>query len=243
MLLLALTSFLAGVLTVLAPCILPILPVIVGGSVGKRNLKPALVLIGSLSISIVVFTLALRASTALIDIPQSTWTTVAGAIILIMGLIMLFPGAWEHLSLKFNNSSKHALQKAGQQHGWKREALMGVALGPVFTSCSPTYALILATVLPASYVQGVLYTSIYALGLASVLLLIAIAGHKVTSKLRGAADPNGWLKKGIAILLILVGLGIVLGWDKGIEVFIIEQGYFGVTELEENLVEQLKDAQ
>jgi cytochrome c biogenesis protein CcdA len=238
--LLFVTSFLAGVLTILAPCILPLLPIIVGGSVGQKNLRPALRLIGALSISVVLFTLLLRASTVLISVPATFWTTVSGGLLIGLGLITVWPDLWEKVSLRWNNSSKQGLQKAGAVHGWKRELLMGFALGPVFTSCSPTYALILATILPASYVQGVFYTLVYALGLAVALFLIALLGQRLTTRLHKVADPKGWVKRSLGVLFLLVGLFIVFGWDKQVEAWIIDQGYFGVTEFEENLVEQLR---
>lgn len=241
--LLLVTSFLAGVLTVLAPCILPLLPIIIGGTIGKKGTKSVFVLVGSLGVSIIAFTLLLRASTIFIEVPPEFWTIFAGAIILAMGLVMLYPGLWERVSIRFSNASKHALEEAGQQDGVKREILMGAALGPVFTSCSPTYALILATVLPASFLEGVFYTGVYVLGLSLVLFLIAFLGQRFTKKLRGLADPDGRFKKVIGMLFVLVGVAIIFGWDKQIEAFIIDQGYFGVTALEENLVEQIKNAQ
>lgn len=234
------TSFIAGVLTVLAPCVLPLLPIIIGESVGLKAKKPALVLIGSLSVSVVVFTLLLRASTILIDVPQAFWTTTSGLILVFFGVITLFPSVWEKVSLKINSSSKHALHKASNKEGVGREIAMGLALGPVFTSCSPTYSLIIATVLPASFVQGVFYTIVYSLGLASVLLLIAFLGRSVVSRLKVAANPNGWFKRSLGVIFLLVGVAIIFGIDKDIEVFIIDQGYFGVTEFEENLVDQVR---
>ena len=62
-------SFIAGVLTVLAPCILPLLPVVVGSSVGARSKATPFIVIGSLALSILLFTYLLKASTAFISIP------------------------------------------------------------------------------------------------------------------------------------------------------------------------------
>lgn len=69
-----LLSLLAGFLTVLAPCTISLLPVIVGGSLnGGHSLKRALVVTGSLGVSVIVFTLLLKVSTSLIAIPQGFW--------------------------------------------------------------------------------------------------------------------------------------------------------------------------
>ena len=62
--------------------------------------------------------------------------------------------------------------------------LMGAALGPVFSSCSPTYALILAIVLPAGFLFGFLALVSYTLGLAAILFAIAIFEQKLVKKLK-----------------------------------------------------------
>lgn len=238
--LLLITSFLAGVLTVLAPCVLPILPIIVGGSVEGKSKAPAIRLIASLSISIVVFTLLLRATTLLIDVPQSFWAGVSGTILIIFGLITLFPEHWEKISGKLSSKSQGRLQKAANKKGWQREVWMGAALGPVFTSCSPTYALIIATILPASFVQGVFYTIVYAAGLATVLFAIAMLGRRLTKHMQVAADPKGKFKKVLGWIFLIVGIFIFMGWDKDVETYIIDQGYFGVTSFEETLLERME---
>jgi cytochrome c biogenesis protein CcdA len=96
---LLLLSFIAGVLTVLAPCILPLLPVIVGGSLtgeGKdAQKKKVLTIVISLGLSVVAFTLLLKASTLFIDIPEQTWKWLSGGIIIVLGLITIFPSMWE----------------------------------------------------------------------------------------------------------------------------------------------------
>ncbi len=55
-----------------------------------------------------------------------------------------------------------------------RAIATGAALGPVFSTCSPTYSLLLATVFPVSFVAGIGYTLIYAIGLSLMLTIIAI---------------------------------------------------------------------
>lgn len=82
MLSLVIVSFVAGVLTILAPCVLPVLPVILAGSLTEKKWWYPYVITGSLAISIVVFTVLLKASTLLIDIPSSFWKYFSGMILL-----------------------------------------------------------------------------------------------------------------------------------------------------------------
>jgi len=234
------TSFIAGVLTVLAPCVLPLLPVIVGGAAGSTDKKAPFVLTGSLAISVVIFTLVLKASSVLINVPQSFWTSFSGGIILIFGIVTLFPVLWEKLSVGFNliGRSQKGLQVAGAGDSLWSQVAVGAALGPVFSSCSPTYFVILATVLPVSFGVGLVYLLVYALGLALMLGLIAYFGQRLTIHLGWAANPHGWFKKILGILLILVGLAIVTGFEKKIEVKLLDLG-FGTTRIEEVLLESM----
>ncbi len=73
MLALLLSSFIAGVLTILAPCVLPVLPVVLAGSVTEKKWWYPYLVTLSLAVSVVLFTVLLKASTLLIDIPSSFW--------------------------------------------------------------------------------------------------------------------------------------------------------------------------
>jgi cytochrome c-type biogenesis protein len=81
---------------------------------------------------------------------------------------------------------------------------MWFALGPVFSSCSPTYALILAIVLPAWFVFGFMALVSYTLWLAAILFAIAIFGQKLVKKLKGVSDPNSIFKKVLWVIFVLV---------------------------------------
>ncbi len=231
-------SFLAGVLTVLAPCVLPVLPVIIGGAVQGAQKRNPYVITGSLAIAIVLFTLALKFSTAFINIPQAVWTSISGGILIIFGFISLFPRAWDALSLKLglSNRSEQLLASSRERKSLLGDVLIGLSLGPVFSSCSPTYFLILATILPRSFAAGVAYLIAYALGLSLVLLLISILGQRFIRKARFAANPNGWFKRGLGVLFILVGVFIISGADKYVQTSLLASG-FNITNVEQSILE------
>lgn len=234
-------SFIAGLLTVLAPCVLPLLPVIIGGSVSESHnrLKPYVVT-GSLALSVVIFTLILKASTALISIPPSFWTTVSGLILVVFSITMIFPSVWENISTKltFGRAGNRWLAKGSKRGGFTGDVVMGMALGPVFSSCSPTYFVILATVLPASFFLGTIYLFAYAIGLSAILLLVALIGQRFVGTLGKLSDPRGWFKKGIGILFLLVGLAIMTGVEKDIETYLVNLG-FDFTGIEQRLLEKV----
>ncbi|MCI5051115.1 MAG: sulfite exporter TauE/SafE family protein [Candidatus Pacebacteria bacterium] len=240
-------SFLAGVLTVLAPCILPLLPIIIGGSLDNdhTSIKRPLIITASLAISIVVFTLLLKVSTAFINIPDSFWSYFSGIIILIFAVTLLFPDTWAEITNrishgKLEQDSQKLMYKMFKKEGTGAAIILGTAMGPVFASCSPTYFLILGTVLPASYAIGLINLFAYAIGLAVVMLLIAFLGKRVMKFMNIAANPKGLFKRILGILFLIVGISIIFGLDKKLETYIIDRGYFGITTLEENLIQDFE---
>jgi peptide methionine sulfoxide reductase msrA/msrB len=235
-------SVLAGVLTVLAPCILPLLPVVIGTSVeGKRGISlRACVVIFSLSVSVVVFTLLLKATTLLIDIPQSFWQLFSGAVIALVGIMIVFPTIWVQVPLvnalsRFGNT---ALAAGHKKNSYLGDALVGFALGPVFSTCSPTYLFIIATVLPASLLLGMTYLLGFVFGLALALFGIAYFGHYLVSLLDSEGKKTEMVKRVFGVVLIAIGLLILTGLDKKIETVILDSGYGATINIENTLLEQ-----
>lgn len=234
-------SFIAGLLTVLAPCILPLLPIIIGSSVGARSRATPYIVIGSLALSIFVFTFILKVSTAFIAIPQYVWSYISGGILLAFGFILVFPQIWARMPFIAKvNSNAHGLLGSGYQKKsvWG-DILIGAALGPVFSTCSPTYFVILATVLPASFLLGTVYLLAFIAGLVSILILIALLGQRITSRLQSTANSHGPLKRGVGVLFVIVGLLIMGGYDKKLEAWVLDQGFLdGVLQIERGLLER-----
>lgn len=223
-----LLSFVAGILSVFAACVLPLLPVIVGGSLAAGGSRRRMyTIVASLALSIVAFTLLLKASTTLIGVPENLWSYLSGGIIALIGVFMIFPRLWVVVpGINRLNRSSNKLLSAGYQHGgfWG-DVTMGAALGPVFASCSPTYFIILATVLPAQPLLGFVYLVAYAAGLSLALLLIAILGERLVQWLGITLTPDGWFFRGIGAVLILVGILVFTGTMKKVETWFIERGF------------------
>lgn len=234
-------SFLAGILTVLAPCILPILPVIIGTAAAKRSRLTPYIVVASLSVSIIVFTFLLKVSTAFITIPNAFWTYLSGGILLLFGLTLTFPKLWASLPGigKLSTSSNKLLGSGFQKKSFWGDVLVGAALGPIFSTCSPTYFVILVTVLPASFFLGTVYLLAYVLGLALVLLGIALLGERLTRRLESWSNPDGWFKRGLGIVFIALAITIMLGLDKKIETVILDSGYFDITKIEQSLLDNM----
>jgi cytochrome c biogenesis protein CcdA len=235
-------SFIAGVLTVLAPCILPVLPVIIGSSAAGRSRMTPYIVVGSLAVSVILFTYLLKVSTAFIMIPPEFWSYLSSGIIVLFGLTLLFPGLWERIPglSKLSIGSNKLLGKGMKQQSFWGDVLVGAALGPVFSTCSPTYFVILASVLPASFALGSLYILSYTLGLSLMLLMLALLGESLATRLTGLADPKGWFKRSLGVLFILLGVIIATGYDKQLQVLILDAGFFDVTKVEHMLLQRIE---
>lgn len=236
-------SVLAGILTVLAPCILPLLPIVIGSSEpeqGRHISRRALVVILSLSFSVILFTLLLKASTLLIAIPQTFWNIFSGVTIIAVGFSIVFPTLWEHVPgvSKLSTLGNKAIGSGYQQKNYKGDMLIGLALGPVFTTCSPTYLFIIATILPAGFVTGLVYLLGFTLGLAISLTLIAFFGGQLVNRITNNMGAANTVKKIFGILIILVGIAILTGYDKIIETAILDAGYGATINFEENLIQR-----
>ena len=238
---LVLGAFIAGILTTLAPCVLPLLPVIVGGSIGKPSAearKRAYLIAASLGASVIIFTLLLRATTALIDIPALTWQLVSGIILIGLGVVSIFPRLWDAVSAKLSlqRRSNKQLVAARERGGTAGAILTGAALGPVFTSCSPLYLYVIVAVLPASFAEGVVLLFAYAIGLCGTLLLVSLLGQKVIGKARWIANPDGNFKRVLGIIFILVGVAVILGLDKDLQFWILEYSPIRLWELDKGFI-------
>ncbi len=238
---LLIVSFIAGVLTVLAPCILPLLPVIIGKSVSDTTVskRRVFVIVVSLGLSVILFTLILKVSTLFVNIPQDIWKYVSGGIIFIFGVVTLFPRLWESLPFtsKINIGSNKILMKGYQRDSILGDAIVGASLGPIFSACSPTYFVILATVLPVSPTLGIVYLLTYTIGLCLSLLFVVFVGQKIMNKLGVVANPEGWFKKTLGILFIIVSIGILTGYDKKLQISLLDAGFFDVTKIEQKLLD------
>lgn len=227
-------SFLAGVLSVLAPCIVGMLPLLITRGIDEKSssnraqyAKLLRVVVG-LSLSIFAFSLLLKSTTLLISVPQSTWRIISGIIIVLFGVSALFPSLWEKIAarLHLQNIASRGQIRANQTTKTWGDYLLGASFGPIFSACSPTYLLILAVLIPSSFLSGVSYLVAFIAGLSLAIIIIAIIGRKLIAHIGWAINPHGNLKKIMGIVFICIGILIATGSDKQIQSYFVEKGYF-----------------
>lgn len=238
--LLLLGAFFAGIITVFAPCVFALLPVVIGGSMSGnvQDKRRPFIIAASLAVSLIVFTLLLKVTTLFIDVPPTVITGISGAIIVLLGLALLFPAVYDRLIIALNLQarSQRLLSKSSGKGQLIGPIITGAALGPVFSSCSPVYAYILATVLPVNFGAAMAYILAYVLGLSAMLLLIGFFGQKLVRRLKWASNPRGWFTRVVAVLFVIIGLLIITGYDKKFQTYVSENTPFNFDAISAKLI-------
>jgi cytochrome c biogenesis protein CcdA len=226
MLILIFASFIAGVLTVLSPCVFPFLPVVLSSS--EKKLKKPIIVITSLCFSIVLSTLLFKGFVDLLGLPQDFLRNISSILLFAIGVFMIFPELWDFIEIKLRIGlvSNTLLNKSQKQEGFASDVLIGISLGPAFASCSPVYAIILSQILPVNFLEGTIYLVFYAIGLGFVLFLVALLGQFIIRKLKFALNPKGYFKMGVGFLLIIISFLIYFNYDKNLSSYLLENDYY-----------------
>src|SRR5919199_412418 len=133
MLILVAFAFLAGFVTILTPCILPILPIVLSSSVASGRSRPLGVILG-LVLSFSVFTLAISQLVALLGLSANVLRLVAVVVIALLGLAMIVPALNTRLELLL--SGLPGMVRQGNRSGLGGGFVMGVSLGLVWAPCA-----------------------------------------------------------------------------------------------------------
>lgn len=196
----------AGLASVLSPCVLPVVPILVAGASGKDRLRPVL-LVAGLSVSF----MAMGAVSSLLGaylIGRTRYIELAGAFfILAMGLsVLLDLGVFK----RFNRLANIRVKGEGRVGA----VALGMSLGLVWVPCvGPFLSTVLAMVgTSGQLARGVALLGLYSLGLAIPMLAIAYASHLVQGRLRGLLQHDALLRYAGGGILVAFGLySIVFG--------------------------------
>jgi cytochrome c biogenesis protein CcdA/thiol-disulfide isomerase/thioredoxin len=189
-------GLLAGVVTALSPCVLPVLPVLLaGGASGRKPFR----IIGGLIVSFVVFTLFATWILQKLGLPDDLLRNIAIGLLFLLAAILIVPQFGELIERPFARLTRFRAGGGG--------FLLGASLGLVFVPCAgPVLAAI--SVNAARFTFGwrtVLLTVAYAIGAAIPMLLIAYGGNRLGRRLRAYA-PQVRLVSGVVIALVAVGI-------------------------------------
>lgn len=222
-------AFLAGMVTIAAPCTLPLLPVLLGTSLGKKNpLRPIFIVLGF----VVVFTLAALILSLLaqyVGFSANIVRNIGIFILAIFGILLIWSKPFELIAVKLTPLVAKVSKKAGLGHNGNFSAfVLGMTLGLVWTPCAgPVLASILTLIaLQKDLVAATILLMAYSLGVGVPMLIIAFGGQYVGHKVRIIAKYSRLLERIFGAIIILLAVALYFNYDTKIYSLIFQ--YFPV---------------
>ncbi|MGE7471094.1 cytochrome c biogenesis protein DipZ [Bosea sp. NPDC003192] len=214
-------AYLAGVLTIASPCILPVLPFVLtrAGQPFRTGTLP--MLLGMALAFAGVASLAAVAGNWAIAL-NSHGRTVALGLVALFGLALLFPALAAHLAAPFTALGEKLTRVAGADGRTDlrpaSSALLGVATGLLWTPCAgPVLGLILAgAALSGPSLNTALLLFAYAAGAATALAAVLLLGNRLLARARHSAALLEPVRRGLGVAVIASAVAIAFGFDTSV---------------------------
>lgn len=220
MVVLLIFAFLAGLTTILAPCIWPLLPIILASSTTGNHRKPLGITLGIL-ISFSTLTLSISYVVMLFHFDPNILRIIASITIGFLGLTMLIPRllmAYELVITKL--SSFIAGRSIATHHGFFGGFITGLSLGIIWSPCAGPILATIATLGVTQAVDGqvILITIFYAIGVGIPLFIFSLLGSWLFQKSRFISTYTNHVQKVFGVLTILTAIVIYTNYDKVIQI-------------------------
>ena len=216
-----LLSYLAGVLTIVSPCILPVLPFVFARA-DRPFIRNGLPLLVGMAVTFagVASLAALGGGWAIRANEVGRW--IALAVMAALGLSLLIPAVGDRLMRPFVAAGSwltDRVQRGSDDRGEVRSSLLlGVATGLLWAPCAgPILGLILTgAALQGAGVGSTVLLLAYAAGAATSLALALLVGGRVFKAMKGALGVGEWVRRGLGVLVLVGVAAIALGLDTGL---------------------------
>ncbi|MDA1316715.1 MAG: cytochrome c biogenesis protein DipZ [bacterium] len=248
MFILLLFAFIAGIVTVLSPCILPVLPIVLSSSLGGHTnpRRPVGVVIGFIG-SFTFFTLFLSLIVQATGVSADALRFLSIVVIALFGVSLLVPQFQVLLELLASKLTSKVSQN-NTRGGLGGGILLGISLGLLWTPCvGPILAAVISLAISGTVTfSAALITLSYALGTAIPLFFIMRGGQSFTRNNRWLVTKAALIQKVFGVIMILTALAIYFNVDRTFQTYILTtfpQYGTGLTSLEDNkLVENSLNA-
>lgn len=193
-------AFGAGLATVASPCVLPLLPALLGSSLGSADRWRPLLIVAGFIASFSALALAFGASASVLGLSAGALRDAAAVLLLGFGLLLVWPAGWERLARPLGRVADWA-QRFGHGGGRLGALALGASLGALWTPCAgPALASILALVASAEDSQQAAALLVaYAAGAGGPMLALAHGGQRIAVALRAW---SGRLRRGLGVLVM-----------------------------------------
>ena len=221
-----LLSFVAGLVTILNPCVLPLVPILVTSALGKSRAGP-LALAGGLVTSFTLFGFGVIAFGYSIGLNEQAIRTGAGVLLLLAGIVLLVPRLQAGLSALAAPLSNFGHARLGKVSGdgASGQYLVGLLLGVVWAPCvGPTLGVAIAAAsVGEDLAISFLTFLVFGLGVAASILIFAYGSRRAMRERSAAMQSVAkYAKPAFGISLLFVGLLVISGLDKLIEAALLD---------------------
>jgi cytochrome c-type biogenesis protein len=213
----------AGMLTIASPCVLPMLPILLGTAVGHRDTaRPIFITVGfAATFSLVAFLFGLFPS--VLGLSQDTLRNVAVGALLVFGALMIWPYPFELLIARMS-ALLGRVSDSGQRAGSGNVGalVLGTSLGAVWAPCAgPVLGSIMTLIASAeSLDRAALLLACYSVGAAVPMLLIAYGGQYVSTRARHLVRHTRALQQGFGVVIVLVAIAMFYQYDTVVTVWL-----------------------
>jgi cytochrome c biogenesis protein CcdA len=226
-------GLLAGVLTTLSPCVLPLLPIVIASAAAAHRMGPV-ALAGGLVVSFVGMGLFVATIGFSIGLDAELFSLIAGVLMIVVGLALLSTRLQLALVGADLGSMANDWMAKISPEGWQGQLVIGLLLGIVWVPCvGPTLgAASLMAARGENLGQVALLMTLFGLGAALPLMLIGSLSREALARWRGKIGATGQVGKLVfGVIILVVGIGIVTGLDKVLQTWLVSISPEWLTEL------------
>ena len=232
-------ALIAGLVSFLSPCVLPLLPVIIGSAIHEHRYGPFAVAIG-MSVSFAIVGTVLASAGARLGVGQGGFQLVAALVLILIGIVLLSRKLQEGFAVATSGASGVGgkILSTLNVRGLRGQFLVGLLLGLIWSPCvGPTLgAAITLASQGRDLPQIVAMMAVFGLGAGLPIALLGMLSRQAMLKMRGKLQGAGsWGKIVLGILFIAIGVLVLTGWDKSVEVFLLDHSPDWLTALTTSL--------
>jgi cytochrome c biogenesis protein CcdA len=216
-------AFAAGLLTAGAPCILPLLPVLLGASIGQQDRWRPLFLVAGFIMAFSGFAILFGSFSTILGLSHDTLRKVSVVLLGSFGILLLWPRPYEWLMVRLSGLLSFAAAiapRAGSGH--IGGLVLGLTLGVLWTPCAgPVLGSILTLIATSeNLTRAALLLVTYAIGAGMPILLIAYGGQYATTHVRRFTPYTPALQRIFGAAVLLVALAFYTQYDTVVAVWL-----------------------
>jgi cytochrome c-type biogenesis protein len=218
-------AWLAGVLSTLSPCVLPLLPLVLGAAASEHRFGP-LALAGGLSVSFVTIGMFVATIGFAIGLDSDVFRTAAAIMMALIGLVLVVPGFQARIAMAGGPVADWTERRFGgfSTGGLQGQFAVGLLLGAVWSPCvGPTLGAASLLAAEGRNLPEVAMTMLmFGFGAATPLVILGSLSREALVRMRDRLMAAGkGAKAALGVVLILIGLSVVSGLDKRFEAFLV----------------------